>query len=141
MSNLTVGSRMEGLAASHAASANSAADSKAVPQGSEGSVAKAQVANFVTSPRGVFDPQSGLYLLQYRDQSTGQVTRQYPSEKVVDAYKKGLSTGETSSQASGETSVATPQAGNAPSGGTADTSSSAPVSSSTGTTAGAKVSV
>ena len=51
----------------------------------------ADVSNFVTSPKGVFDPESGLYLLQYRDQSTGEVTKQYPSEKVVDAYRRGTS--------------------------------------------------
>ncbi|MBF0246982.1 MAG: hypothetical protein HQL36_02755 [Alphaproteobacteria bacterium] len=43
----------------------------------------------MTSPKGVVDPQSGMYILQYRDQSSGEVTRQYPSQKVVAAYRKG----------------------------------------------------
>jgi hypothetical protein len=52
------------------------------------------VSNYVTSPKGVVDPQSGVYVLQYRDGATGEVLNQYPSEKVVDAYKRGASNGE-----------------------------------------------
>lgn len=41
------------------------------------------------SPKGVVDPQSGMYMLQYRDSSTGDVKVQYPSPKVVKAYNAG----------------------------------------------------
>jgi len=49
------------------------------------------VSNYVTSPKGVVDPQSGVYVLQFRDGETGEVLNQYPSEKVVAAYKSAAS--------------------------------------------------
>jgi len=52
------------------------------------------VSNYLTSPKGVVDPESGVFVLQYRDGSTGEVTKQYPSQKVVAAYKRGASSGE-----------------------------------------------
>ncbi|HEY9078850.1 hypothetical protein [Magnetovibrio sp.] len=52
------------------------------------------VSNYVTSPKGVVDPESGVYVLQYRDGATGEVLNQYPSEKAVSAYKRGASNGE-----------------------------------------------
>jgi len=54
------------------------------------------VSNYVTSPKGVVDPESGVYVLQYRDGATGEVLNQYPSEKAVSAYKRGASNGEAS---------------------------------------------
>jgi len=51
------------------------------------------VGEFVQSPKGVVDPKSGVYVLQYRDGNTGEVTQQYPSVKVVEAYKSGAKTG------------------------------------------------
>ncbi len=47
------------------------------------------ISNYVTSPKGVVDPTSGVFVLQYRDGATGEVKMQYPSAKAVDAYKRG----------------------------------------------------
>jgi len=58
-----------------------------------GSKSAPDVSDYVTSPKGVVDPQSGVYILQYRDGATGEVLNQYPSAKVVDAYKRGASSG------------------------------------------------
>lgn len=44
----------------------------------------------LTSPVGVVDPASGVYVLQFRDSKTGEVEVQYPSAKVVNAYRQGL---------------------------------------------------
>ncbi|WP_139134863.1 hypothetical protein [Magnetovibrio blakemorei] len=73
-----------------------AVDAKSSDVNAQASSQKASVdvSNYVTSPKGVVDPQSGVYVLQYRDGATGEVLNQYPSEKVVDAYKRGASNGE-----------------------------------------------
>jgi len=68
----------------------------AAGQGSAKS-ASPDVSNYVTSPKGVVDPESGVYVLQYRDGATGEVLNQYPSEKAVSAYKRGASNGEDAS--------------------------------------------
>lgn len=52
--------------------------------------ARADPAKGLTSPVGVVDPASGVYVLQFRDSKTGEVEVQYPSAKVVSAYKQGL---------------------------------------------------
>jgi len=59
--------------------------------------ASPDVSNYVTSPKGIVDPESGVYVLQYRDGATGEVLNQYPSEKAVSAYKRGASNGEVAS--------------------------------------------
>lgn len=102
MGNLSINSALNGATGSPG---KVAAEAVSAVKSVEAQVAQpikaSELANFVTSPKGVFDPESGLYLLQYRDQSTGQVTRQYPSEKVVDAYKKGMATDVASSGVTG----------------------------------------
>jgi len=69
--------------------------SKGVGANASAGTAKVDVSNYVTSPKGIVDPQSGVYVLQYRDGATGEVINQYPSEKVVDAYKRGGTGGDT----------------------------------------------
>lgn len=39
------------------------------------------------SPKGIVDAESGFYILEYRNQDTGEVKVQYPSKKVVSAYR------------------------------------------------------
>lgn len=39
------------------------------------------------SPKGIVDAESGFYILEYRNQDTGEVKVQYPSRKVVTAYR------------------------------------------------------
>ncbi|WES30392.1 hypothetical protein [Varunaivibrio sulfuroxidans] len=51
---------------------------------------RADPAKGLTSPVGVVDPASGVYVLQFRDSKTGEVEVQYPSAKVVNAYRQGL---------------------------------------------------
>lgn len=38
------------------------------------------------SPKGNIDPQSGVYVVQFRNASTGNVDFQYPNKKVVAEY-------------------------------------------------------
>jgi hypothetical protein len=60
------------------------------------------------SPKGIVDPESGVFVLQYRNQDTGEVKVQYPSKKVVEAYSRtsvaGPSSEERSSSKGGEVS-------------------------------------
>jgi len=94
------------------------------------------VSNYVTSPKGVVDPESGVYVLQYRDGDTGEVLNQYPSKKVVAAYKQGASTGETA-PAPAETAAPTTTAGSGSGGdvgATVDTSTSTVSTASVGDT-------
>jgi len=39
------------------------------------------------SPKGTIDAESGFYILEYRNQDTGEVKLQFPSRKVVTAYR------------------------------------------------------
>ena len=39
------------------------------------------------SPKGTIDAESGFYILEYRNQDTGEVKVQFPSRKVVTAYR------------------------------------------------------
>lgn len=39
------------------------------------------------SPKGIVDAESGFFILEYRNQDTGEVKVQYPSKKVVSAYR------------------------------------------------------
>ncbi|MCR4376889.1 MAG: hypothetical protein NUV50_02210 [Rhodospirillales bacterium] len=91
MSDLSISLALGG--AENASARVSRSGSKSAPvTGAAGHPAKVDVTNFVTSPKGVVDPESGVYVLQYRDGATGEVLNQYPSAKVVDAYKRGDST-------------------------------------------------
>ena len=45
------------------------------------------VAPAYVSPKGAVDPESGIFVLQYRDTDTGEVRVQYPAQKVVSAYQ------------------------------------------------------
>jgi hypothetical protein len=40
------------------------------------------------SPKGVIDAKSGVYVVQFRNASTGNVNFQYPNKKVVAEYKR-----------------------------------------------------
>lgn len=40
------------------------------------------------SPKGSVDPQSGVYIVQFRSASTGNVDFQYPNKKVVAEYSR-----------------------------------------------------
>ena len=77
----------------------SAPDAGAAPVAGQGTAkgSAPDISNYVTSPKGVVDPESGVYVLQYRDGATGEVLNQYPSEKAVSAYKRGASNGEVAS--------------------------------------------
>ena len=46
------------------------------------------VRDRVSSVKGLVDPGSGVYVLQNRNSETGEVKVQYPSAKVVSAYKR-----------------------------------------------------
>lgn len=122
MSDLSVKTALDGAVSQPRRSAS--IETKSAPgqgvalaagQGSAKS-ASPDVSNYVTSPKGVVDPESGVYVLQYRDGATGEVLNQYPSEKAVSAYKRGASNGEAASpvattdaqSASAATSGATP---------------------------------
>lgn len=100
--------------------------------------ANVDVSNYVTSPKGVVDPQSGVYVLQYRDGATGEVLNQYPSEKVVDAYKRGDTGGAAPAPTSGDTSTKETSGFTAPaapsSGGGSEPSVDTSVSVGTGAT-------
>ena len=65
-----------------AASARAKVNTSDVPSASSGNLAPAYV-----SPKGVVDPESGVFVLQYRDGETGDVEVQYPSQKAVSAYQ------------------------------------------------------
>lgn len=43
---------------------------------------------FVSSPKGSIDAASGIYVIKFRDSRSGEVTMQYPAEKVVHEYRK-----------------------------------------------------
>ncbi len=58
-----------------------------------------QPADFVSSPKGRIDSDSGLFVIQFRDRSSGEVTMQFPSEKAAGVYKKAESLVETSAVA------------------------------------------
>jgi len=109
MSDLSVGAVPEGAAspqrtaARHEVRTATGTGAKA----STGERSAPDVSNYVTSPKGVVDPQSGVYVLQYRDGATGEVLNQYPSAKVVDAYKRGASNGEVATSPVASAAVGT----------------------------------
>lgn len=51
------------------------------------------ITDIIAPPQGVIDPETGVFVLQYKNAGTGEVTQQFPSEKVVDAYKRGAAHG------------------------------------------------
>lgn len=51
-------------------------------------------AEFFSSPHGKIKPESGVFVIQFRDASTGEVLLQYPSEKVVAEYQRTASISE-----------------------------------------------
>jgi hypothetical protein len=86
-------------AASDALGANSPSD----PAATASDVVAAGAAPVVTAPNDVYinpqfqvDPQSGVVMLQYRDQS-GKVVRQVPSEYELRSYHFGQDPGKTPS--------------------------------------------
>ena len=93
----------------------------------------ADVTNFVTSPKGVVDPQSGVYVLQYRDGETGEVEMQYPSKKAVAAYQRSDSAAVASQTSTDKAGPSVPQNSGGESTGTGAEVSS--VSTTTTTTA------
>jgi len=69
-----------------------------------------QPAEFVSSPKGRIDSDSGMFVIQFRDRSSGEVTMQFPAEKAAGVYKKAesLSTSGTSGQSAPAPSPVTP---------------------------------
>lgn len=129
MSSLTFDVSVRGVGASSGAAGVSSvakrADSVAEGAGSSSGKHEApSVSDFVTSPKGVVDPQSGVYVLQYRDGDTGEVTKQYPSAKVVDAYKHGALNGVVAPASPAATDSAT--AGTVTTSGQSSSSGSVP---------------
>lgn len=93
MSDLSIRSASEGaVSAPRRALTNVGSGSPDVSANASSQRSVSDVSNHV-SPKGLVDPQSGVYVLQFRDGETGEVLNQYPSEKVVDAYKRGASNG------------------------------------------------
>jgi len=109
MSDLSVGTVPEGAASPQRTAARyevrTATNTGVIA--STGERSAPDVSNYVTSPKGVVDPQSGVYVLQYRDGATGEVLNQYPSAKVVDAYKRGASNGEVAASPVASAAVGT----------------------------------
>ena len=48
----------------------------------------------LVNPRIVFDDSARAVLVQIRDQETGEIERQFPSEQVVEQYRRQVSAGE-----------------------------------------------
>jgi hypothetical protein len=60
------------------------------------------------SPKGVIDAKSGVYVVQFRNASTGNVNFQYPNKKVVAEYVRSdnlIPASETKSQGSSSAAV------------------------------------
>ena len=60
------------------------------------------------SPKGVIDAKSGVYVVQFRNASTGNVNFQYPNKKVVAEYVRSdnlIPATETKSQGSSSAAV------------------------------------
>ncbi len=64
-----------------------ARESSSVVQ-SEPSTAKLNDVPRFVSPKGSVDPQSGVYVVQFRSAATGNVDFQYPNKKVVAEYTR-----------------------------------------------------
>jgi hypothetical protein len=65
-------------------------------------------AEFV-SPKGSIDAKSGVYVVQFRNSSTGNVNFQYPNKKVVAEYSRAdklVSSPEVTNQGSSSETVA-----------------------------------
>lgn len=54
---------------------------------------------FVSSPKGAIDAESGLYVIKFRDSGSGEVTMQYPPEKVVKEYRRSAAIAEQNPKA------------------------------------------
>lgn len=139
MSGLSVNAASEGVVTpprKAVESSETKTDPNAGAKASGGKSRAPDLSNYVTSPKGVVDPESGVYVLQYRDGATGEVLSQYPSEKVVAAYKRGASNGEAP-VASTEPAAATMQTAVGKTGGSTESVSPAapaPSTSSEGVT-------
>lgn len=103
--------------------ASSAREQVAVPQAGKSDAVTNVPASPVTestpataepfiSPAINYDYQSGITVLMYRNSETGKVTAQYPSQKVVEEYRRhGASTQDAGTvQSGGGASVKTPSA-------------------------------
>lgn len=112
MSDLSVNTAPESVVSS-SRKATAHTEVKTVSQADANATARkpssADVSNFVTSPKGVVDPQSGVYVLQYRDGETGEVEMQYPSKKVVAAYQRGDGAGSASQTSTDKAGPSVPQ--------------------------------
>jgi len=93
MSDLSVKTVPEGAVSPPRKAVPSEVKAPSDASASVGKGSQPDVSNYVTSPKGVVDPESGVYVLQYRDGATGEVLNQYPSAKAVDAYKRGAENG------------------------------------------------
>ena len=73
-------------------------------------------AEFISSPKGRIDSGSGMFVIQFRDRSSGEVTMEYPSKKAAGVYKKAdsLVPSESTSTGPAPTVVADPVSTPAP---------------------------
>ena len=142
MSDLSIKSTPEGVVTPprSVASFDHKSAAGAAPNASVGKGSAPDVSNYVTSPKGVVDPKSGVYVLQYRDGATGEVLNQYPSQKAVSAYKRGAENGEvaappaaTSTAQSGAGQSTPPGAVSTPSGSVESVGAPSPAVGTVGT--------
>lgn len=89
------------------------------------------------SPKGNIDPQSGIYVVQFRNASTGNVDFQYPNKKVVAEYSRSDKLAPASSSEGASQSTASASASTTPSRVSFEPSSGLAVSSSSQATASA----
>lgn len=91
MDNQTVTSSLARLNASsyvsHSAAGGARSTSAQVVSPSTAKNIIAQGGPVYVSPKGTIDAESGFYILEYRNQDTGEVKVQFPSRKVVTAYR------------------------------------------------------
>lgn len=88
MSDMSINAVSSGASASvrsqaQTASAAAAAVSVVASQG-----ASIDYSNRVDNLKGIVDPNSGVFVIQQREGSTGAVKNEYPSKQVVAAYKR-----------------------------------------------------
>ncbi|MCW8914809.1 MAG: hypothetical protein OQK24_03030 [Magnetovibrio sp.] len=137
MSDLTVKTASESVVSS---SRKAAVQTEAKAVSDVGASASARqssapdVSNYVTSPKGVVDPSSGVFVLQYRDGATGEVKMQYPSAKAVDAYQRSGGEGTSTEQAA---SSVTQASGGEATGAGVETSTVSTTTTTTASTAAA----
>lgn len=134
---------LEYYAGSLARSRSSAAPAKSTPSVTAASAA-ATATQHEKSPlvfKGKIDTNSNMYLIEVRSRKTGDVVAQYPSEKVVAAYKRGEAEQKAAAKARAEQNSGAKAAQPAPSQTDSTAPSSAPAQADTAAPASPSVSV